>query len=173
MADLITARELRFERLLAAPVDKVWQYLVDPELRARWFMAGPSDIRPGGTIGFTMAHENLSDGPVATPERFAGKSGHQWSERVLRVEPPHLLAFTWDNGEAGEVTITLTPEGDRTRLTLHHTGLRGASDAASFGGGWGAHLAVLERRVAGEKVPDFWQLHAEAEERAKQAVDIA
>lgn len=173
MTDLITSEELRFERLLAAPVEKVWQYLVDPELRARWFMAGPGDIRPGGTIGFTMAHERLSDGPVPTPERFAGMSGRAWSEQVLRVEPPRMLVFTWSNGEAGEVTITLTPEGDRTRLVLHHTGLRGPADAVSFGGGWAAHLNALERRVAGEGVPNFWQLHAEAEERARQAVDAA
>lgn len=170
MADLITPQELRFERLLAAPIDKVWQYLVDPELRARWFMAGPGDIRPGGTIGLTMAHDNLSDDHVPTPERYAASIGKTWSERVLRVEPPHLLAFTWSDGDAGEVTITLAPEGEGTRLVLHHIGLRGVEDATSFGGGWAAHLAALERRVAGEGVPNFWLLHAEAEERAKRAL---
>ncbi|WP_298673523.1 SRPBCC family protein [uncultured Sphingomonas sp.] len=172
MTDLITTQELRFERLLTAPIDRVWQYLVDPELRARWFMAGPGDIRPGGTIGLTMAHERLSDEQVPTPERFAGVMGKAWTERVLRVEPPHVLAFTWSNGDAGEVTITLAPEGDGTRLVLHHTGLRGAEDAANFGGGWAAHLNAFERRVAGRGVPDFWKLHAEAETVAKRAVGL-
>ncbi|WEK43009.1 MAG: SRPBCC family protein [Candidatus Sphingomonas colombiensis] len=173
MADLITPQELRFERLLAAPIDTVWQYLVDPELRARWFMAGPGDLRPGGTIGFTMAHERLSDEEVPTPERYAGVSGNTWNERVLRVEPPHTLAFNWSNGDAGEVTITLAPEGDGTRLVLHHTGLRGPEDAANFGGGWAAHLAALERRVAGQGVANFWKLHADAEAVAKRAVGLA
>ena len=134
MADRITPHELRFERLLAAPVDRVWQYIVDPELRARWFMGGPTDLRPGGSLGFTMAHDNLSDDAVPTPERYTAAIGREWSERILRVEPPHLLAFTWSNGEAGEVMITLAAEaGDKTRLVLHHTGLRGREDAANFG----------------------------------------
>jgi len=38
--DTITPTMLRFERVLAAPVDTVWRYLVDSDLRARWFMGG-------------------------------------------------------------------------------------------------------------------------------------
>ena len=48
---------------------------------------------------------------------------------------------------------------------LTHTGLRGPGDALNFGGGWHSHLAVLERRIRGEGVEDFWALHAQAEAR--------
>lgn len=41
-ADKITPRELRFERLLDAPIGKVWRFLIEPDLRARWFMGGPT-----------------------------------------------------------------------------------------------------------------------------------
>ena len=34
--DTITARELRFERLLDAPVETVWRYLVEADLRAEF-----------------------------------------------------------------------------------------------------------------------------------------
>lgn len=170
MSDTITAHELRFERLLDAPVATVWAYLVAPELRALWFMAGPDDIRPGGTIGLTMDHDRLSDDDVPMPERYAPYAGHSWTETVTRVEPERLLAFTWDGGDNGEVVITLTPEGDRTRLVLHHSGIRDRAGATSFAGGWGSHLAVLERRLRGERVPSFWALHAAAEARAKAAL---
>ena len=40
MPDTITPEFLRFERRLAAPLHTVWRHLVDPELRARWFMGG-------------------------------------------------------------------------------------------------------------------------------------
>ena len=70
MADVITAETLRFERELAAPVETVWQYLVDPEQRARWFMGGPTDLREGGAIGMTMRHGNLADAP--DPHRVRG-----------------------------------------------------------------------------------------------------
>ncbi|AQR74714.1 SRPBCC family protein [Sphingomonas sp. LM7] len=171
MADTITAETLRFERELAAPVETVWQYLIDPELRARWFMGGPTEAREGGKLGFTFAHEDLSDDDVPNPERYAGNQGKAWSETITRIEPPHLLAFTWNDGDAGEVTIELAEAGAvRTTLTLTHAGLRGAPDAKNFGGGWGAHLAVLEKRLAGERVANFWTLHAEAEARAVAAL---
>lgn len=167
--DQVTASMLRFERLLDAPVDKVWQYLMDPDLRARWFMAGPTDARVGGSIGLTMDHDRLSDRDVPTPERYRPYIGHSWSERITRCEPPHVLAFTWENGDAGEVTFELADAGhDRTRLVLTHTGLRGRSDAMNFGGGWHSHLAVLERRIRGDGVDDFWALHAKAEARVAE-----
>ena len=170
MADTITTDMLRFERLLDAPLDKVWQYLVDPELRAHWFMGGPTDSKVGGRIGLKMDHDRLSDGDVPTPEPYRPYIGNSWDERITRYEPPHVLAFTWESGAAGEVTFTLSAEGDRTRLVLTHTGLRGRDDAMNFGGGWHSHLAVLERRIKGEGVPNFWALHADAEGIVQKAL---
>lgn len=172
-ADTITPQMLRFERDLAAPIETVWQYLVDPELRARWFMGGPTEARVGGKLGMTFNHDALSDGDVPTPERYAANKGKAWSETITRIEPPHLLAFTWSGGDAGEITIELAEAGDgRTLLTLTHVRLRGAEDARNFGGGWAAHLAVLQKRLAGEHVASFWDLHAVAEARAARAVGL-
>lgn len=170
MADTITPDALRFERLLDAPIEKVWKYLVDPDLRARWFMGGPTELRTGGRFGLTMNHDNLSDQPVAVPEPYRQYLGHSWEERITRIEPPHLLAITWEDSKAGEVTFALSEEGSRTRLVLTHTGLRGRDDALDFGGGWHSHLAALERRVRGEGVPDFWALHAASTAAVKKAL---
>lgn len=170
MTDTITPNELCFERLLDAPIATVWAYLINPDLRARWLMGGPTDLRPGGKIGFTMSHDKLSDGNVPTPEKYQKHLGHSWSETITRVEPERLLAFEWDNGDNGEVTITLTPDGDGTRLTLLHSGIANRDGAANFAGGWGSHLAVLERRLRGDAVPDFWVLHGAAEATAKAAL---
>lgn len=168
--DSITPQRLRFERLLDAPVETVWRYLTDSALRGRWFMPGHTDSHVGGTVEMIFAHDALSDAPVSPPERFAGNSGKRWTERIVAIDPPHRLAFTWDDERAGIVTIDLSPEDGRTRLVLTHEGLRGAEDARNFGGGWLAHLAVLKARLAGRSVPDFWALHAAAEAQAKAAV---
>jgi len=172
-ADSITPEELRFERLLDAPIEKVWQYLVDPDLRARWFMGGPTELKLGGAFGLTMDHDQLSDGDVPTPERYRPYVGRSWKERITRLQPPNLLALTWENGEAGEVTFELTEEAGRTRLVLTHTGLRGGGDALDFGGGWLSHLAVLDLRIRNEPVPNFWALHSEAEAAMRRSLGDA
>lgn len=172
-ADTITPQMLRFERELAAPIETVWQYLVDSELRARWFMGGPTEAREGGKLGMTFDHDSLSDDDVPTPERYAANKGKAWSETITRIEPPRLLAFTWSNGDAGQVTIELTPAGaERTTLVLTHTGLRGPADAKNFGGGWASHLAVLEKRLEGKHIASFWAIHAQAEAAAAKALGL-
>ena len=169
--DSFTARELRFERTLEAPVETVWQYLTDPELRTRWFMGGEIEPQVGGKIYLTFDHDRLSDGDAPMPERYTKNRGKKWFETITVFDPPHRLAYSWDNGDAGEVTFTLEPAGDgRTRLTLVHSGLRGPADAKNFGGGWHSHLAVLEARLKGERVESFWALHAASEAKAAAAL---
>ena len=126
MTDTITPQQLRFERTLDAPVETVWRYLIEPELRAKWFMGGDTEPRVGGKFGLTFDHAALSDGDVPTPERYAKNVGKSWFETIEAIDPPHRLAFSWDGGAAGSVLFELAPlDGGRTQLTLAHSGLRG------------------------------------------------
>jgi uncharacterized protein YndB with AHSA1/START domain len=170
--DDITPQMLRLERLLDAPLEKVWQYLVDPNLRARWFMGGPTELRPGGAIGMTMNHDALSDDAIPTPERYRPYIGKSWNERIVRIEPPHVLVFTWEDGKAGEVTFELSAVAQQTRLVLTHRGLRGPEDALNFGGGWMAHLEALQGRMTNRGVPNFWALHDQAEMTVRAALEV-
>lgn len=169
-ADIFTAHELRFERLLDAPVETVWNYLVDPELRRRWFMGGEIEPQVGGKIHMTFDHDNLSDGNAPMPEKYCAYRGKSWFETITVYDPPRQLAYSWNNGDAGTVTFRLEPEGEKTRLVLHHTGLRGPDDARNFGGGWHSHITMLEKRINGERVENFWTLHAASEAKAAAAI---
>ena len=57
-------------------------------------------------------------------------------------------------------------------LSLVHSGLRGPEDAKNFGGGWASHIAVLEARLKGERVENFWAIHAVREAKAAEAVGL-
>ena len=171
MADHISTSQLVLERHLDAPIERVWQFIVDPDLRARWFMAAPDDLRPEGTIGFTMDHDRLSDQSVPTPLQYRAFVGQSWTERILAFEPPRRILFTWENGEAGEVEIRLFADDEGTRLVLTHSRLRGREDVLNFGGGWHSHLAALTLRISGEGVPNFWALVSDGQRAMMSALD--
>jgi uncharacterized protein YndB with AHSA1/START domain len=111
MTDTITAQHLRFDRVLDAPVDTVWRYLIDPELRARWFMGGETEPRVGGKFGLAFDHDTLSDGDAPMPEKYAKNVGHSWFETI---EAPQKQ-LVWFEQSAHEVMIE---EPGKTLVTL-------------------------------------------------------
>ena len=161
---------IRLERLLDAPVETVWRYLTEAELRRQWFMGG-TDAGPGGEFELLVDHDNLSDETdIPYPEGYAQFKGAVWSEKVIRFDPPRLLETTFQGGKNGTVTYELSGEGNRTRLVLTHSGIVSPVGAQDFGSGWTSHLAVLEARLAGRGVPNFWALHAQSREEVANAL---
>jgi uncharacterized protein YndB with AHSA1/START domain len=161
---------IRLERTLDAPVEKVWRYLTEADLRRSWFMGG-TDAGANGEFEVLVDHDNLSeDDDVAYPESYAEFKGAVWSEKVLRFEPSKLLQTTFQGGKNGTVTYELSPDGDRTRLVLTHSGIANPVGAQDFGSGWNSHLTVLEERLAGRGVKDFWALHARSRDAVAKAL---
>jgi len=160
---------IRLEWLFDAPVETVWRYLTEAELRRQWFMGG-TDARPDSEFELVIDHDNLSSDDVPSPESYAKMKGSAWTEKVLRFEPPRLLATTFQGGKNGTVTYELTPEGNGTRLVLTHSGIQSGTGAQDFGGGWTSHLTVLQEKLAGRSVRDFWALHASSREAVAKAL---
>lgn len=161
---------IRLERLLDAPPETVWRYLTEGELRRQWFMGG-NDARPGGTIDLVVNHDELSEEDVPYPEDYASAKGKTFTEQVLRFEPPRLLETTFQSGANGQVTYELHPEGEKTRLVLTHRGIVSGTGAQDFGSGWTSHLAVLQAKLAGRGVANFWALHAGSREAVRSALE--
>jgi uncharacterized protein YndB with AHSA1/START domain len=161
---------IRLERTFDAPIDKVWRYLTEADLRRDWFMGG-TDATPGGEFDLKVDHDNLSDDKdVPYPESYAEFKGTVWTEKVIRFEPPRLLETTFQGGKNGIVTYELSPQGEQTRLVLTHSGIVSGTGAQDFGSGWNSHLTVLEERLAGRGVKDFWALHAKSREAVAKAM---
>ncbi len=101
---------------IAAPVERVWAVLTEPEHVGAWFGQGepaPIDLRPGGTM-------HLDHGEYG-----------QFPTTIVKVDPPHYFSYRWASAHPGEVAVegnstlvefTLTPEGDGTRLRVVETG---------------------------------------------------
>lgn len=162
---------IRLERLLDAPPETVWRYLTNADLRSQWFMGG-SDATPGGEFDLVVNHDRLSDEEnVPYPDGYAQFKGTVWSEKVVRFDPPRLLETTFQSGKNGTVTYELFREGERTRLVLTHSGIVSPVGAQDFGSGWNSHLTVLQERLAGRSIPNFWALHAQSKEAVRRALE--
>ncbi|GAA2278855.1 hypothetical protein GCM10010234_14260 [Streptomyces hawaiiensis] len=123
---------VRFSRVYDHPVERVWEFVTDPEELEHWFPSRAEiDLRPGGTI------------------RFSGDPHMEDSTgRVLAVDPPRHLSFDWGGDE---LHFDLEEIDDkRTRFTLTNV-LVAEDTAARNGAGWEVCLAALDTRTRGEE----------------------
>jgi uncharacterized protein YndB with AHSA1/START domain len=163
---------IRLERVLDAPVEKVWRYLTEAGLRSQWFMGG-TDATGVGEFDLLVDHDKLSDEPnVPYPESYECFKGATWVEKVMRFDPPRLLETTFQGGKNGTVTYELRPEDGKTRLVLTHSGITSGTGFQDFGAGWNSHLTVLQDRLAGRGVPNFWALHGKSREAVARALGL-
>jgi uncharacterized protein YndB with AHSA1/START domain len=112
----MTSDRIEREISIAAPPERVWAVLTEPEHVGVWFGQGEPtqvDLRPGGIM--VLDHGEYGVFPT----------------RVEKVDPPHYFAYRWASGHPGEVAtdtnstlveFTLAPEGSGTRLTVAESG---------------------------------------------------
>jgi uncharacterized protein YndB with AHSA1/START domain len=162
---------IRLERVLDAPVETVWRYLTEAELRSQWFMGG-TDATAVGEFDLLVDHDKLSTDKVQYPESYECFKGAVWTEKVIRFEAPKLLETTFQGGKNGIVTYELFPEGPKTRLVLTHSEITSPTGFEDFGSGWNSHMMVLQERLAGRTVKNFWELHAQSRETVLAALAV-
>lgn len=144
-----TSRELVLERLLDAPVAKLWRCWTQPELLKQWFCPRPwsvaraeLDVRAGGRSRIVML----------SPE------GNEFPSHGLYLEvvPERRLVFTdaftaaWEPSEKAFMVaeIRFEPEGEKTRyaaIARHWSETdRATHEAMGFHAGWGGAADQLE-----------------------------
>lgn len=136
------------ELVVRAPVEEVFELLVDPELFVLWMADDATlDPSPGGVVRWTHAN------------------GDTVSGRYVAVEPPLRIVFTygWERADvrippgSTTVEIDLTARDDgSTHVRLVHRGLDDlAADAHRIG--WVHYLDRLRRAAEeGGVEPDPW-----------------
>jgi uncharacterized protein YndB with AHSA1/START domain len=169
---LIDNHTVRFERLLPGPIERVWEYLTDAELRGKWFAGGPREPRVGGAMNVVFDNSNVGPRPSSPPERYKQYGGTFDSKHIVTIyEPPRCLGFTWDDDmdpKGSVVEIELTAEGDKVRLVLTHRRVSGVSDAINFSGGWHTHLRMLAEQLEGGPGTPFWEAFDGIEDEYRQ-----
>ncbi len=128
---------------IAAPVEKVWAAVTEPEHISRWFGKATFDGSGAGAIG-TLFWEGYGAVPV----------------RIEEIDPLRLVSYRWSNDDAAGslpaavdeatstvFTFTLEPTADGTQLTVVETGFDRTSDPMgnleSHREGWDGELDKL------------------------------
>ena len=139
------AEAIILERTFDAPVGRVWTALTDVDQMRQWYF-DLKEFKPeiGFEFEFIVEHE--------------GNSYHHLC-RVTEVIPQKKIAYTWRyKGEAGDslVTIELSPEGEKTRLKLTHSGVETfpktpAYARKNFEDGWAAIIGTELKQFVEQK----------------------
>lgn len=143
---------LTLQRLLPGPIERVWDYLTQSDLRRQWLAAGDMAMEAGTRFELVWRNDELSDPPGNKPDGFGEE--HRMQSTITECDPPHRIAFTW-NG-SGDVSIELEQQGEQVLLTLVHRQLPNRNTMLMVSAGWHAHLDVLVTRVEGGMPARFW-----------------
>src|SRR5438132_68095 len=131
-------------RTFNAPVARVWKALTDvDQMRVWYFDLKEFKAQVGFEFEFIVEHEGI-------------KYHHLC--RVTEVIPEKKIAYTWRyKGEPGDslVTLQLSPEGEKTRVKLTHSGVETfpktpAYARKNFETGW-TQIIGPEPKQCGEK----------------------
>ncbi|MFY4775763.1 SRPBCC family protein [Metabacillus sp. RGM 3146] len=110
-----------------APIQKVWEKVTTSESIASWFMPNDFELKEG--------HEFHLQSPF-------GPS----SCKVLKIDAPNELVFSWDT-EGWVVSFLLKElESDQTEFTLIHSGWKNAEDLI---GKANEKTSIIRDRMAG------------------------
>ena len=149
---LIEPATLKIQRVLPGPIERVWAYLTESEMRRRWLAAGAMELKVGAEFELVWRNNELTDPPGARPAGFSEE--HRMASRITELEPPRKLSFTWRG--SGDVSFELEPRGRDVLLTVIHRRLPDRSTMLMVGAGWHGHLDVLVARAKGERPEPFW-----------------
>lgn len=150
-ASMKTPSTLVIQRWLPGPVDRIWRYLTDSELRATWLASGDMTLTAGSPVELVWRNDSLSAPDDPRPDGFP--EVQRMDSKVIAVDPPRRLTIAWG---AGEVTFDLSEKGDMVLLTLTHTGLDDPGARTMTSAGWHMHLDILVARVSAMPAASFW-----------------
>src|SRR3954464_6897374 len=97
---LIEPATLKIERLLPGPIERVWAYLTESDLRRQWLAAGEMEMKVGTPFELVWRNNELTNPPGERPPGYSEE--HRMKSRITDFDPPHKLAFAWEGG--GEVS---------------------------------------------------------------------
>lgn len=150
-ATMIDGSTLVIQRWLPGPVERLWRFVTDDQLRRKWLAAGEMELVAGASLELVWRNDTLSEAADPRPSGFAEEERMQ--SRIIAVEPMRSLTIAWGDGA---VTFTFKENGERVLLTITHSGLDDPASRRMIAGGWHMHLDILVAVCSGTRPDSFW-----------------
>ena len=142
---------LTIQRVLPGPIERVWAYLTDSELRRQWLAAGEMEMKVGAPFELVWRNDELNDPPSrrpgASPRSSGCRAGSPSSTR--RADSP-------SPGEQRRRLVRPRAEGRRGAAHPRPPPLPDRATMTKIGAGWHMHLDILVARATGEEPAPFW-----------------
>jgi uncharacterized protein YndB with AHSA1/START domain len=152
--ELTEPTTLKSQRVLPGPIERIWSYLTQSDLRRKWLAAGDMEMKVGAPFELVWRNDELTSPPGQRPQGFGAE--HRMQSRIVEVDPPRKIVFTWQN--SGDVSFELTPRGNDVLLTVIHRRLPDRATMLRVGPGWHSHLDMLVARFTGQEPKPFWDV---------------
>ena len=149
---LTDGQTLRLQRRLPGPIERVWSYLTDSDLRRQWLASGTMVLHPGASFELVWRNDDLSGSAAERPDGFDAENRAVC--QFIDVQPPCHMRYIWPG--VGEVTIDLEAQRDEVLMTLTHRQLVGERLILNVCAGWHAHLVLLIAHLEGTPPPSLW-----------------
>jgi uncharacterized protein YndB with AHSA1/START domain len=156
---------VRIERLLPGPIERIWSYVADNDKRRLWMASGSIELGIGGRVEQVFCGSDFAPGE-SPPPKYAAFAGEVRSiGRVLECRPPHIVAYTWNEGsdDPSEVRFELVERGDRVLLAVIHRQLAQRELMTSVAAGWHVHLDTLRDLLEQRAPGGYWARHMRLE----------
>ena len=150
--ELAEPATVKIQRLLPGPIERIWAYLTDSDLRRKWLAAGAMEMKVGAPVELVWRNDELNDPKSKRPEGFPEEQRMQ--TRITELEPLRKLSIAWSG--TGDVTFELEPRGNSVLLTVIHRRFPDRATLLMHMAGWHMHLDVLAARASDEEPAPFW-----------------
>lgn len=136
----MTELSLITSRIINAPIEKVFNAWLSPEMLKKFMLAGEGMTIPSATtepkVGGRFSILMVMDGKELPHEGT-----------YLEIDPHSRIAFSWESpysADGSKVTLDLKPTGgEATELTLTHVKFNSENSRDNHKAGWTKILALL------------------------------
>ena len=140
----MTELSLNVSRTINAPVERLFNAWLDPNMLARFMI-------PGDGMSVPKAATDPVEGGRFDIVMQAGEQEIPHAGTYKKIVRHSQLIFTWESpfsADDSTVTLTFKPVDGGTEVNLHHVKFPTEESRDNHHGGWAAILAALETAAA-------------------------